>query len=252
MRTIVRALHKLSDGRRPLRPAVAAALLLCVAVTTAQNRPAPAVRPAVKPAAPVEPRRAQFLEMFARAYFPGRNGQIMIVPREGDIITRKEPELDYMHGSPWGYDVEIPMLFAGPAIRPGTYAMPAGQQDVARHDCRVDRRRDAGGVNGPRAAGPQPERRRGRARCCSSSSTGCAATTSIATRRRCRRSRRCAARAPGSRTRGSTTCRRTRPSATPRSRPAPTRACTASPATTCTIASTASAAIRSRAGVPRT
>ena len=97
-----------------------------------RTEPARARRPARSQGwAPVAPRRAQFLEMFARAYFPGRNGQIMIVPREGDIITRNEPELDYMHGSPWGYDVEIPMLFAGPAVKPGTYATPAGQQDVA-------------------------------------------------------------------------------------------------------------------------
>jgi hypothetical protein len=27
--------------------------------------------------------RQRFLEMFARAYFPGRTGQLMIVPREG-------------------------------------------------------------------------------------------------------------------------------------------------------------------------
>src|SRR6185436_20391899 len=29
------------------------------------------------------------------------------------------------------YDVEIPILFVGAAIRPGAYAAPAGQQDVA-------------------------------------------------------------------------------------------------------------------------
>lgn len=112
--------------------------MLFAAVTTAQNRPASAGG-ATPPGAPaarsvrggVETRRAQFLEMFARAYFPGRIGQILIVPREGDIITRRDPELSYMHGSPWSYDVELPMLFAGGVVRPGTYATPAGQQDVA-------------------------------------------------------------------------------------------------------------------------
>jgi hypothetical protein len=117
-----RAAEALTEGGfLTRRSATVVAVVLCAAVTTAQNRPASAV----------EPRRAQFLEMFARGYFPGRTGQILIVPREGDIITRKDPELAYMHGSPWGYDVEIPMLFAGGAIRPGTYTMPAGQQDVA-------------------------------------------------------------------------------------------------------------------------
>jgi hypothetical protein len=73
--------------------------------------------------------RQRFLEMFARAYFPGRTGQLLIVPREGDFITR--PDVAFMHGSPWTYDVAIPLMFAGPAIRAGTYSIPAVQQDVA-------------------------------------------------------------------------------------------------------------------------
>src|ERR1700756_265881 len=73
--------------------------------------------------------RQRFLEMFARAYFPGRTGQLLIVPREGDFITRAD--VPYVHGSPWTYDVAIPLMFAGPAFRTGTYSIPAVQQDVA-------------------------------------------------------------------------------------------------------------------------
>jgi len=73
----------------------------------------------------------RFLEMFARAYFPGRSGQLMIVPREGDFITRPDPDVAFMHGSPWDYDVSIPLMFVGPAVTAGVYAMPAVQQDVA-------------------------------------------------------------------------------------------------------------------------
>lgn len=76
-------------------------------------------------------RRADFLERFARAYYPGRSGQVMIVPREGDIITRPGPAIAYMHGSPWPYDSNIPLLFAGSQVTPGTYSDPASQQDVA-------------------------------------------------------------------------------------------------------------------------
>ena len=61
--------------------------------------------------------RQRFLEMFARAYFPGRTGQLLIVPREGDFITRPDQDVAYMHGSPWAYDVSIPLMFAGPAVR---------------------------------------------------------------------------------------------------------------------------------------
>lgn len=73
----------------------------------------------------------RFLDMWARSYFPGRSGQLLIVPREGDFITRPDPDVPYMHGSPWAYDVEIPLMFAGPAVKAGTYSMPAVQQDVA-------------------------------------------------------------------------------------------------------------------------
>jgi hypothetical protein len=75
--------------------------------------------------------RQRFLEMFARAYFPGRTGQLLIVPREGDVITRPDPDVAYMHGSPWPYDVSIPLMFAGPAVRTGVYSIPAVQQDIA-------------------------------------------------------------------------------------------------------------------------
>ncbi|MEP6493013.1 MAG: alkaline phosphatase family protein [bacterium] len=75
--------------------------------------------------------RQRFLEMFARAYFPGRTGQLLIVPREGDFITRPDSDVRYMHGSPWPYDVSIPLMFAGPAVKAGQYSMPAVQQDVA-------------------------------------------------------------------------------------------------------------------------
>jgi hypothetical protein len=79
----------------------------------------------------VPARRAEFLQMFARGYFPGRTGQVLVVPREGDIVTRDEPDIAYMHGSPWEYDTAIPLLFAGPAILGGVYGRPATQQDVA-------------------------------------------------------------------------------------------------------------------------
>lgn len=77
------------------------------------------------------PSRERIAQMLARSYFPGRTGQLLIVPREGDFITRPEPEVKFMHGSPWSYDVAIPMMFVGPAVKSGTYATPAAQEDVA-------------------------------------------------------------------------------------------------------------------------
>src|SRR5437763_13581930 len=76
-------------------------------------------------------RKWEFLEMYARAYYPGRSGQIMLVPREGDFVTLNEPASLFMHGSPWSYDANIPLLFFGsPFIRKGTYADAAAQQDI--------------------------------------------------------------------------------------------------------------------------
>ena len=83
--------------------------------------------------------RERALSMFARAYYPGRSGQIMIVPREGSIIlSRSEPEVRFMHGSPWRYDTRIPLLFFGATyVRQGTYQGPARQQDVMPTVARV-------------------------------------------------------------------------------------------------------------------
>jgi hypothetical protein len=92
---------------------------------------APRIRGTAPAGAAALAARQRFLEMFARAYFPGRTGQLLVVPREGDFITRPDPDVAYMHGSPWEYDVSIPLMFVGPAVRAGRYSMPAVQQDVA-------------------------------------------------------------------------------------------------------------------------
>jgi hypothetical protein len=70
--------------------------------------------------------------MFARGYFPGRSGQVFVVPKEGDVITNRDPLYLFMHGSPWDYDTRIPILFHGaPFVKAGQVAGPARQQDIA-------------------------------------------------------------------------------------------------------------------------
>ena len=76
--------------------------------------------------------RQTWLERFARGYFPGRSGQLFVVPREGVILTERDPLYAFMHGSPWAYDTRIPILFHGaPFVRQGRWSMPATQQDIA-------------------------------------------------------------------------------------------------------------------------
>jgi hypothetical protein len=71
--------------------------------------------------------------MFARSYVPGRSGQIFVVAEEGNyFLSRPDDVYRFMHGSPWKYDVEIPLLFHGePFVRSGEYRVLARQQDVA-------------------------------------------------------------------------------------------------------------------------
>lgn len=90
-----------------------------------------AQRPAVRtPIAAAQ--RQSWLDRFARGYFPGRSGQLFVVPREGVIITDRDPLYGFMHGSPWDYDTRIPLLFHGSAfVRQGRWSIPAAQQDIA-------------------------------------------------------------------------------------------------------------------------
>lgn len=70
--------------------------------------------------------------MFARGYFPGRSGQVFVVPKEGAFVTSHDPLYQFMHGSPWEYDTHIPLLLYGaPFVKPGRYTGAAKQQDVA-------------------------------------------------------------------------------------------------------------------------
>ena len=90
----------------------------------------PASGPQAAPSARRSAGRASALAMFARAYYPGRSGQIAVVPKEGEFITRRGT--DFMHGSPWDYDVRIPFLLWGPGrVRKGAFGAPVAQQDLA-------------------------------------------------------------------------------------------------------------------------
>ncbi len=104
-----------------------------VLVSGACASTAPAGRPTPAPvSAQTAPTRTQWLDMFARGYFPGRSGQVFYVPREGDFVVDPNPLYAFMHGSSWGYDTHVPLLFHGPGlIRQGSWSTPVAQQDVA-------------------------------------------------------------------------------------------------------------------------
>jgi Type I phosphodiesterase / nucleotide pyrophosphatase len=111
--------------KRVLAPLLAAALLPACAIETTTNAQQ------TTPSHTSSELRQQWLDMFARGYFPGRSGQVFYVPHEGDFLIEKDPLSVFMHGSPWSYDVRIPLLLYGPGfIRRGVWSEPTAHQDV--------------------------------------------------------------------------------------------------------------------------
>ena len=115
--------------RALLLAASAAASIGCATSATTVTPPS-ATPSAASPASSTL--RQQWLDMFARGYFPGRSGQVFVVPKQGWFVTTREPLYRFMHGSPWEYDTHIPLLLYGkPFIKTGQFSAAARQQDVA-------------------------------------------------------------------------------------------------------------------------
>jgi hypothetical protein len=109
--------------------------LLAAACTSSGCAPAAIAttrqRPADNPSLSLS-QRDHWLQMFARGYFPGRSGQVFVIPKQGDFVTSRDELYRFMHGSPHDYDTRIPLLLHGsPFVRPGAHAQPATQQDIA-------------------------------------------------------------------------------------------------------------------------
>jgi hypothetical protein len=103
---------------------VLAVALACAGCGAATVAPASRANP-MPSAAP------NWVDQFARGYFPGRSGQVFLVPREGDFVVDRNPLYAFMHGSPWEYDTHVPLLFYGPPfIAPGVSNERVSQQDV--------------------------------------------------------------------------------------------------------------------------
>ena len=75
--------------------------------------------------------RAEVVEALARGWFPGRVGDIAVIPDPRAIITYRSESNRHMHGGPWPFDSDLPLLLHGPgAFRPGVYDAPASHQDI--------------------------------------------------------------------------------------------------------------------------
>jgi hypothetical protein len=110
--------------------AAVAALIGCASTSSTSVAQNPAAPRATSSTAAGQ--RDHWLAMFARGYFPGRSGQVFVVPNEGDVITSRDDIYRFMHGSPWDYDTRIPILFHGaPFVTRGVFSGAAKQQDIA-------------------------------------------------------------------------------------------------------------------------
>jgi hypothetical protein len=63
--------------------------------------------------------------------FPGRSGDIVLVPKPGWIFVGDAAPDGTTHGTPHPYDVHVPVLFYGAGIRPGQYDDDAAPIDIA-------------------------------------------------------------------------------------------------------------------------
>jgi predicted AlkP superfamily pyrophosphatase or phosphodiesterase len=79
--------------------------------------------------------RSPLLAALADSYFPGRSGDLLIVPKpywlmDGTAIG-KTRSYATGHGTPYSYDQRVPVLLMGYGIRPGEYHGNATSADIA-------------------------------------------------------------------------------------------------------------------------
>ncbi|MBN1210304.1 MAG: alkaline phosphatase family protein [Myxococcaceae bacterium] len=72
---------------------------------------------------------AGLLSQLRRGYYPGRSGDVLFVPQPFHVISDRTTGTN--HGTPYSYDQQIPVVFAGKGVRPGTYMREISATDVA-------------------------------------------------------------------------------------------------------------------------
>ena len=70
-----------------------------------------------------------YFDAVRRSYFAPRSPHVIARLKEFMYLTAKPGGAG--HGSPYEYDQHVPLIFMGPAIKPGTYEGESGPEDVA-------------------------------------------------------------------------------------------------------------------------
>jgi len=75
------------------------------------------------------------IRAFANSYFPGRSGDLFILPKHYWLMdstpTGKQRSYGTGHGVPYNYDQHVPVLLMGFGIQPGQYFQPITPADIA-------------------------------------------------------------------------------------------------------------------------
>ena len=67
--------------------------------------------------------------MIARSYDPERGGDVVVLTSQH--WNWIEGERGTMHGSAYSYDTHVPLIIAGPGIKPGWYHANSSPEDIA-------------------------------------------------------------------------------------------------------------------------
>jgi hypothetical protein len=70
-----------------------------------------------------------YREALQRSYFPGRSGDVLFLLRPFAVLDDADDGTS--HGLPYAYDAQVPVVFYGRGVRPGTYTQRIHAVDVA-------------------------------------------------------------------------------------------------------------------------
>lgn len=74
--------------------------------------------------------RDEIVRRASHARVPGRSGDLFVVPRFGVLVDPYDGK-GSSHGSPWEYDIHVPMIFWGGGVAPHLIASPSTPYDLA-------------------------------------------------------------------------------------------------------------------------
>jgi predicted AlkP superfamily pyrophosphatase or phosphodiesterase len=72
---------------------------------------------------------AGLVEPLRRGYYPGRSGDVLYVVKPFHVISVASTGTN--HGTPYAYDTQVPVVFAGKGVKPGVYPQSISTTDVA-------------------------------------------------------------------------------------------------------------------------